>query len=59
MLALIGLGLASLQYRAGGVFIGAWLCLLGVFNVIAFGPWPWAQELGVFLLLRPDHAYLE
>jgi len=58
-LALIGLALASVQYRAGGAFIGVWLCILGVFNAIAFGPWPWAQDLGVFLLLRPDHSYLE
>lgn len=59
LLALIGLGLASVQYRAGGAFIGMWLMILGAFNVVAFAPYPWATELGVFLLLRPDHAYLE
>ncbi len=59
LLALIALGLASMQYRAGGVFIGVWLCILGAFNAVAFGPWHWAQDLGVFLLLRPDHSYLE
>jgi spermidine synthase len=59
VLALIGLGIASTQFRAGGAFIATWLGILGVINLIAFGPWPWAQELGVFLLLRPDHSHLE
>lgn len=59
ILALIGLGIASTQYRAGGAFISTWMVILGLFNVVAFGPWPWAQELGVFLLLRPDHSDLE
>ncbi len=58
VLALIGLGIASTQFRAGGAFIGIWLGLLGGLNLIAFGPWPWAQELGVFVLLRPDHSDL-
>lgn len=58
VLALIGLGIASTQFRAGGAFIATWLGILGILNVFAFGPWPWAQELGVFLLLRPDHSHL-
>ena len=59
LLALMGLGLASLAYRSGGAFIGTWLAVLGLFNLVAFSPWPWARELGVFLLLRPDHSELE
>jgi len=58
LLAMIGLGLASLAYRSGGAFIATWLVILGLFDVVAFGPWPWARELGVFLLLRPDHSDL-
>ncbi|MCH7823861.1 MAG: fused MFS/spermidine synthase [Acidobacteria bacterium] len=58
VLAMIGLGLASMAYRSGGAFISTWLVILGLFNVVAFGSWPWAQELGVFLLLRPDHSGL-
>jgi len=58
LLALIGLAIASTQFRAGGAFIGTWLAILGALNLIAFGPWPWARELGVFLLLRPDHSDL-
>lgn len=58
VLAVIGLGIASTQFRAGGAFIATWLGVLGIINLVAFGPWPWAQELGVFLLLRPDHSYL-
>ena len=58
VLAMIGLGLASMAYRSGGAFISTWLVILGLFNVVAFGSWPWAQELGVFLLLRPDHSDL-
>jgi spermidine synthase len=59
LLALMGLGLSALAYRSGGAFIGVWLGLLGLLNLVAFSPWPWARELGVFLLLRPDHADLE
>ncbi len=58
VLAMIGLGIASTQFRAGGAFIATWLGMLGIINLFAFGPWPWAQEIGVFLLLRPDHSYL-
>jgi len=58
VLALIGLSIASTQFRAGGAFIGIWLGLLGGLSLIAFGPWPWAQEFGVFVLLRPDHSDL-
>ncbi len=59
LLAMIGLGLASMEYRSGGAFISTWLMILGLFNVASFGPWPWAQEIGMFLLLRPDHSNLE
>ena len=58
LLAMIGLGLASMTYRSGGSFISTWLVILGLFNVVAFGSWPWARELGIFLLLRPDHSDL-
>jgi len=58
LLAFIGLAIASTQFRAGGAFIGTWLALLGVLNMLAFSPWAAAQELGIFLLLRPDHSDL-
>lgn len=58
LLALIGLAIAATQFRAGGAFIGTWLAILGILNMVAFAPWPWAVELGVFLLLRPDHSDL-
>ena len=58
VLAVIGLGIASTQFRAGGAFIATWLGILGIINVFAFGSWPWAREIGVFLLLRPDHSDL-
>ena len=59
LLAMIGLGLATMEYRSGGAFISTWLVVLGLMNVVSFGPWAWAQELGTFLLLRPDHSDLE
>ena len=59
LLALMGLGLAATQYRAGGAFLGFWLALLVPINVFAFGPWEWARELGVFMLLRADDSYLD
>jgi len=54
ILALIGLAIASTQFRAGGAFIGTWLAILGLLNVVTFAPYSWARDLGVFLLLRPD-----
>ena len=59
LLAMIGLGLASIEYRTGGAFISTWLVILGLLNMFAFGSWPWTQEIGLFLLLRPDHSDLE
>ena len=58
LLALIGLALAATQYRAGGAFLSTWLALMVPFNLVAFGPWQFTQELGVFLMLRPDHSHL-
>jgi len=58
LLALIGLGLATMRYRSGGAFLGMWLAVMVPLNLVAFGPWPFTRELGVFFMLRPDHSYL-
>ena len=58
LLALIGLALAAPQYRAGGAFLSAWLAVMVPFNLVAFGPWQFTRELGMFLMLRPDHSHL-
>ena len=59
VLAMIGLAIAVGQSRVGGEFIFAWLVLLAGMSTIAYGPWPWAERWGVFLLLRYNTSAID
>lgn len=58
-LALLGIGVGFGQRRTGTEFLGSWLAVLSLMGLLAFGPWPWATDWGIFLLLRMDDRHLD
>lgn len=58
-LALLGIGVGIGQRKAGTEFLASWLAVLSLMGLLAFGPWPWAQEWGIFFLLRMDDRHLD
>lgn len=58
-LAIVGLGIALWQRLREAELFAGWLAILAAVLALAFGPWPWAQRWGHFLLWRPDRSHVE